>query len=212
MELLDLVNIPDEKRDHQWEIDFFMAVTKGNLKLLHDAPQKGPDNWPYLLAETGPDATESANKIMQWTALKGVGLVVNPRKDYPDYVFTYGMLWHFKETGLFYRTAEESPVGTLELQEGQKLHAGPPAPHYLPQYVRNILKEFFRDQGVHRPKILVMSMDRKHYDLAFSLESLGNPPTREHQGIAEAISWFLPPHYSVALVSEKGLPAFVDLA
>ncbi|XGC80693.1 hypothetical protein ACES2L_15315 [Bdellovibrio bacteriovorus] len=212
MELLDLVNIPDEKRDHQWEIDFFMAVTAGNLKLLHEAPQKGPDNWPYLLAETAPDATEPANKIMQWLALKGVGLVVNPRKEYPDYVFTYGMLWHFKETGLFYRTADESPVGTLELNEGQKLHAGPPAPHYLPQYVRNILKEFFRDQGVHMPKILVMSMDRKHYDLAFSLESLGNPPTREHQGIAEAISWFLPPHYSVVLVSEKGLPAFVDLA
>lgn len=211
MTLLELVNVPDEQRDHQWEIDFFMAVTQSNLKLLHEAPQKGPDGWPYLLAETSAEATESANKIIQWLALKGVGLVINPMKPYPDYVFTYGMLWHFKETGLFYRTAEEAPVGTLEISEGQKLHAGPPAPHYLPQYVRNILKEFFRDQGVHRPRILVMSMDRKHYDLAFSLESLGNPPAKEHQGIAEAISWFLPPHYSVVLVSEKGLPPFVDL-
>ncbi len=121
------------------------------------------------------------------------------------------MLWQLKATGLFYRTADQAPVGTLEFEKGQGLHAGPPSPEYLPQYVRNILKEFFRDQNVLRPRILVMSSDRKNYDLAFSLESLGNPPTSEHQGIAEAISWFLPPHYSVVLVSEMGLPAFVDL-
>lgn len=211
MNLIELVNIPDEQRDHKWEIDFFMAVTRSNLKLIHEAPQKGPDGWPYLLAETSVDATEPANKIMQWLAMKGVGLVINPHKSYPDYVFTYGMLWHFKETGLFYRTADEAPVGTLELEKGQGLHAGPPAPHYLPQYVRNILKQFFLDQNVMRPRILVMSQDRKNYDLAFSLESLGNPPTNEHQGVAEAISWFLPPHYSIVLVSEIGLPEFTDL-
>ncbi|HWU44373.1 MAG TPA: hypothetical protein VN132_13070, partial [Bdellovibrio sp.] len=65
--------------------------------------------------------------------------------------------------------------------------------------------------AVLRPRILVMSTDRKHYDLAFSLESLGNPPQKEHAGIAEAIGWFLPPHYSIVLVSEKGLPEFVEL-
>lgn len=211
MDLLEVVTIPDEKRDHTWEINFFMAVTQGKLKLVHEAPQKGPDGWPYLLAETSTEATEPANKIIQWLALKGVGLVVNPLKSYPDYVFTYGMLWHFKETGLFYRTADASPVGTLEMEKGQALHAGPPTPQYLPQYVRNILKQFFLDQNVLCPKILVMSADRKNYDLAFSLESLRNPPTKEHQGILEAISWFLPPHYSIALVSEAGLPAFVDL-
>ena len=211
MKLQELVNVPDEARDHQWETDFFRAITQGNLKLVHEAPQKGPDGWPYLLGEVTSDATEPANKIMQWLALKGVGLVINPRKDYPDYVFTYGMLWHFKETGLFYRTADEAPVGTVELSKGQGLHAGPPTPSYLPQYVRNILKQFFLDQNVLRPRILVMSTDRKNYDLAFSLESLGNPPTKEHQGVLEAISWFLPPHYSIVLVSEIGLPAFSDL-
>ncbi|QLY25316.1 hypothetical protein [Bdellovibrio sp. KM01] len=211
MTLNELVKINDEQRDHQWEIDFFMAITSGKVKLMLDAPQQGPDGWPYMLAETSPDATEPANKIMQWAALKGVGLAVNPQKNYPDYVFTYGMLWHFKETGLFYRTADEAPVGVVEMEKGQGLHAGEPAPSYLPQYVRNIIKEFLRDQAVMRPRILVMSQDRKHYDLAFSLESLGNPSEKEHQGIAEAISWFLPPHYSIVLVSEMGLPKFTDL-
>lgn len=211
MTLLELVNVPDENRDHKWEIDFFMAVTQGKLNLVHEAPQKGPDGWPYLLAEVTENGSEPANKVMQWLAMKGVGLVINPRKSYPDYVFTYGMLWHFKETGLFYRSADEAVVGPVEFEPGQDLHAGPPSPEYLPQYVRNILKEFFVDQNVMRPRVLVMSQDRKHYDLAFSLESLGNPSTKEHQGVAEAISWFLPPHYSVVLVSEMGLPKFVDL-
>jgi len=80
MNLIDLVNITDEKRDHQWEIDFFMALSKGNIKLIHEAPQKGPDGWPYMLAEISEEGTEPAQKLIQWAASKGVGLVINPLK------------------------------------------------------------------------------------------------------------------------------------
>jgi len=211
MNLTELIQIPEENRDPQWENDFFMQIAQSNLKLLTQDPQPGPDGWPYLLAETGSDAAEPAQKILQWLATRGMGLVVNPRKEYPDYVFSYGMVWYFKETGLFYRAKPEVSTGSFELRDGAQLHAGAPTPEYLPQYVRNILREFFRDQGLLNVKILVMSTDRVNYDLAFSLESLGNPPTKEHQGVAEAISWFLPPHYSIALLSEKGLPAFISL-
>lgn len=210
MELRDLVQVADDKRDQDWENQFFMAIANGHIKVLSPDPQQGPDSWPYILTQTSAEADEPAQKVMQWCATKGIGLVVNPEKEYPDYVFTYGMLWHFKETGLFYRNAFEMP-SSLEIKPGEKLHAGPPSPQYLPNYVRDILREFFRDQGILRPRILVMSQDQKHYDLAFSLESLRNPPEKEHQGIAEAISWFLPPHYSLVLVSEKDLPEFIDL-
>lgn len=211
MSLNELIEVPDEKRDTHWENHFFNEFTKANLKLLFQEPQQGPDKWPYMIAETGEEASEPAQKVIQWCAMRGIGLVLNPRKEYPDYVFTYGMLWHFRETGLFYRNAFETPTGTLKLEEGAKLHAGPPSPQYLPDYVRAILRQFFMDQMVLRPRILVMSMDQKHYDLVFSLNSLGNPPEKEHAGIAEAISWFLPPHYSVLLMKEEGLPQFVDL-
>lgn len=211
MDLIDLTKISDEQRDPQWENDFFMQLSQGKLKLLSQDPQVGPDGWPYLLTETSSEAEEPAQKIIQWLATKGMGLVVNPQKEYPDYVFSYGMIWHFRETGLFYRAKPEVSTGSFELRDGAQLHAGEPTPQYLPQYVRNILKDFFRDQGVYAPKILVMSTDRVNYDLAISLESLGNPPTKEHQGVAEAISWFLPPHYSIVLVSEQGLPPFVAL-
>jgi hypothetical protein len=211
MTINELIQIPDENRDMQWENDFFMELSQSKLMILSQDPQTGPDGWPYLLTETSSAAAEPAQKILQWLATRGMGLVINPQKEYPDYVFSYGMIWHFKETGLFYRAKADVSTGSFELSSGAKLHAGPPSPEYLPQYVRNIMKEFFRDQGLLNVKILVMSADRVHYDLAFSLESLGNPPVKEHQGIAEAISWFLPPHYSVVLVSEKGLPEFISL-
>jgi hypothetical protein len=40
---------------------------------------------------------------------------------------------------------------------------------------------------------------------------LKSPPQSEHAGIAEAIAWFLPAHYTVALVSEKSIPGFQPL-
>lgn len=211
MSLQELLQMPDEQRDTHWELRFFDAIAAANLKVLSPEAQQGPDGWPYLLAETGDEATEPTQKIIQWLATRGIGLVINPSKSYPDYVFNFGMIWHFKQTGLFVRTQSEVPAGTVEITEGAGLHAGPPTKEYLPDDVRAVLRDFFRDQGLFGMKILVMSQDRKHYDLAFSLESLGNPPQKEHQGILEAISWFLPPHYSLLLVSEVGLPTFTQL-
>lgn len=211
MDLMELVKVPDAERDVQWEYRFLDALLASKLRVISPDAQAGPDGWPYLMTETSEQATEPTPKIATWLATRGIGLVVNPGKSYPDFVFNYGMLWHFKETGLFVQPQAEAPPASLELTQGQGLHAGPPAPQYLPDYVRAVLREFFRDQGLLAVKILVMSADRKHYDLAFSLESLGNPPPHEHEGIAEAISWFLPAHYSLVLVSERGLPDFVGL-
>lgn len=211
MNLNEIVQVPDAERSPSWENQFFQALSVGNLKLITPEPQTGPDNWPYLLAETGEDATEPAQNIFKWLSEKGIGLAINPRKEYPDYVFSYGMLWSFRETGFFFKPVEERSVGSVQLEVSNLLHAGPPTESYLPGYVRKILREFFRDQQILLPKILVLSTDKIHYDLAFSLESLGNPTETEHQGIAEAISWFLPPHYSLMLISEKGLPPFETL-
>ena len=211
MSLDQLLKISEEERDLDWEDKFFMAFTSSEIQVLTAEPQTGPDGWPYLLADTKGEELEPAQKVLQWLASRGIGLAINPTKSYPDYVFNYGMIWHFRETGLFYRRQDEITIGAVELQEGQKILSGPPKEEYLPGYVRKVLKDFFLDQGLLAVKILMISQDGNHYDLAFSLESLGNPPAKEHEGIAEAISWFLPPHYSILLTTEKGLPAFLPL-
>lgn len=211
MSLEKYLSIPDAQRDHDWENHFFDELLKSKITLIDEGPQVGPDKWPYLMVETGEKSDEPVLNVLRWLYDKGIGLVVNPRKEYPDYVFPWGMIWNWKETGLFRLNQVSVVQGTVEINPQNGLIAGAPHPQYLPDYVQKILKQFFMDQGLLQVKILVMSQDQKNYDLAFSLESLGNPPEHERSGIAEAISWFLPTHYSVLLISEKGLPPFIAL-
>lgn len=215
MKVHELAQVSEEKRNPQWENEFLKALTESSVKILSADPQYGPDGWPYLFVETVTESSsatlEPAQKILQWLRTRGIGLVVNPQKQMPDYVLTFGMIWSFCKTGYFFRPTATAQESSVMLEPGQKIFSGPPSEEYLPPDVRKILGEFFRDQGLLAPKVLMLSTDGLNYDLAFSVESLKNPPEQEHAGIAEAISWFLPPHYSVMLISEKGLPAFTAL-
>lgn len=204
--LAEIFGVPDDKRDGAWENRFFHALSLGNLKVLTPEPHTGPDGWPYLLADTTEEPTEdSFQRVLHWLSDKGVGLVVNPQKEYPDYVFTYGMLWNFKETGLFFKKSESMREGAFEFQMKDIKSAGVPSENYLPTYVRRVIKEFLLQQGVLAPKILAFTLDGTNFDLSFSKESLGDPDSSEHQGLLEALSWFFPLHYNISLLSEKEL-------
>lgn len=207
--IYDLLKQDHRARDIEWQYAFFHALTQSKLKILKDEPVPGPDGWPYLLAEISEEGTEPAVKVLGWLSDKGIGLVINPGEETADYVFSYGMIWNFRERGEFLTTMNEKVQNlAVNIEANQKVHAGPPNDKYLPEYARLILKSFFKDNGISGMKVLVMSQDQKHYDLCFSLEALGNPDSKEHKGILEALSWFLPAHYSLMLISEKGLPAF----
>lgn len=210
--LVEILSVPESQRDSQWENRFFQALTQGNLDLFSSEPQTGPDGWPYLLTKSEADSTEPFQRVLHWLHDKGIGLVVNPQKEYPDFVFTYGMLWYFKETGFFFGQTAQQAEGVFEFQLKDIKQSGEPSESYLPIYARKILREFLLQQGVLDPKVLMFTLDGTHFELAFSLESLGQPVPSEHQGILEAIAWFLPPHYQIVIVSEKELPLpFVSL-
>jgi hypothetical protein len=211
-DLETLLAMPMEEKGLQWELKFFDTFLNSVLDVAEE-PQPGPDGLVYLLASTaGANCTEPAHQVVKWLATRGIGLVVNPQKEYPDFVFSYGMLWHYKEFGVFVNTsAQVQQHGAFE-SKGGDIKLGDPSFEYLPEYVRSILREFFRQQSVLQPRVKMISDDGgKNYDLAFSLESLGNPNQKEHEGVLQAISWFLPPHYSLSLVSEEGLEKFKPL-
>ncbi len=212
LDLCRLCEQPESARDQEWEKAFLQALRDGHLNVEASAPQAGPDGWPYLHVRTHPQATEPARRVLEWLATQGVGLVLNAHKMLPDYTLTFGMIWNFIETNEFLISGESAtPAGHVLFQEGERVLAGPPSKQYLPPYVRAILSEFFERQGVPDPRVLVMSQDKKQFDLCFSLNSLGQPDESEHRGIAEALSWFLPLHYTVMLVGEEGLPKFHSL-
>jgi hypothetical protein len=194
------------------ETDIFKTLPEARVRILNEIPVNGPDGWPYLMVKVDENGDDSLSQVLGWLSSRGIGLVVNPEKDLPDAVLTYGMVWNFRQRGAFFTEASDSRAsGEYSLTEGQELHAGAPSEDYLPKYAREILKAFLKDNGITAPRVLVMSPDKVNYDLCFSLEALGSPPANEHQSILEALSWFLPAHYSLVVASEKGLPEFVNL-
>lgn len=216
--LTEHLSIKEEDRNQAWDEKFFKMLSESDLRIMSEDPQQGPDGWPYLVTETltttrsEAEKVDSAQKIFHWLSTRGIGLVVNPRRlPYPDYVFSYGMIWSFRETGYFMKYNAQSQSPNFTLDKNANIKTGPASEEYLPKYVRQILKNFLIDQGVFNPRILMVAPDGENYDLCFSLESLGNPPESEHKGILEALAWFLPPHYSLALVSDQGFPLFEQL-
>lgn len=212
MSLENLLTTEAEKRDNQWESKFLDAFINSKVEILSEDPQPGPEGFPYLLVKTSSTATEPVTKVIDWLSSRGIGLVVNPQNEKnPDYVFSYGMIWNFKERNRFLEPIDNTRSNRMEIKEGEKLYHGDINEKYFPKYARNILKEFFLQQGILAPKVLAISTDQKHYDICFSLNSLGSPETKEHAGVAEAIAWFFPFNASIVLVEEKNLPAFYAL-
>jgi hypothetical protein len=222
MDFETLIQLPESLRDDAWEARFLDGILTTKVVVEAEEPKPGPDGWPYLHLRTGGEGQEPFHRVVKWASGRGIGLVVNAHKMVPDYVFTYGMLWNFIETGRFVAPMNSStppdpgPQVAAEeviLQPDQDLMAGAPTEKFLPPYVRAVLREFLIAQGFPRPRILVLSSSRdfSQTDLVFSLESLNDLAASAQPVLAEALSWFLPIHYRLVLGSERNLPAFVDL-
>lgn len=221
-EFFELLKIPQAKRDQAWEVNFARVLPYGKFSLVFEDAKPGPDGWPYLFARATTEGTEYGAQLLNWLSTRGIGLAINPEQSMPDFVLTYGMTWNFKERGSIVtddqsqEKASRPKTTRLEFKDGDQLYVGQPTEGYLPGYVRKILKQFLFDQGALAPKIAIIQngdqgAEHLQSDLAFSLESLGSPTSDEHAGVAEAIAWFLPAHYSVALVSEKVITGFEAL-
>jgi len=209
--IMDLTQTAIDKRDEAWEAQFLKLFAQTRVSILEESAKVGPDGWPYLFVEISDSADEPVPRVIEWLSSRGIGLAVNAQKGTPDYVFTYGMIWNFRERGAFLMPAEAREGGVFQLKPGSQVLVAQPSESYLPAYARAVLKQFLADQGLFSARIAMLSVDQKNYDLCFSLESLGEPPQQEHKGIAEALSWFLPAHYSVALISEKAVSGFSPL-
>ncbi len=208
--ILDHLNILPAARDADWEQTFLHLFPMINVTIARPDPQTGPDNWPYLFVEVTDSSEEPVLRVIEWLSERGIGLAINPQKAIPDFVLTYGMLCNYRMSG--YLITDQSDFGPKEIQaENNQIFVAEPNEHYLPSYLREIIRNFFKDQKISKPRLTLISQDQKLYDLAFSLESLGSPPEHEHTGICEALSWFLPAHYGIVLVSEKRISGFVDL-
>lgn len=212
-DLENLLKVDPSARNDKWEHSFLQVFPHLKLQPLEPQPKQGPDGWPYLLIETKApqEVGDPVPGVIKWLSERGIGLAVNPQKSFPDFVFTYGMIWNFRERAQFITPSPRVEQNLMDIKPGEQLYTGAPSPSYFPLYVRRIIKQFWLDQGVTDPKVLLVSRDKTHFDFCFSLESIGTPPENEWQGILEAIAWFFPAHYSLGLLSEKVVKGFASI-
>lgn len=214
MTIESLLSRPESSRDNEWEREFLSRLPGLQVEVLKDGETAtGPDGWPYLQVRTGTEAsTEPMEKILRWLAGRGIGLVLNPHKMTPDYVFTYGMIWNFVERGRFVGQATAAAPGPVDLRSEEGRLFGPPSDKYLPPYVRSLLGELLKNHGLGSSKILV-STDKTYAqtDLIFSRESLGSLPANDEKSLADALQWFLPFDYSIVFAPEADLRGWVLL-
>lgn len=202
-----LLATPFKVRNSDWEKKFFKILLEQQCSVISPEPQEGPDGFPYLMVSTDPKNQDVFANVAKWGASRGIGVVVNPEEN-ADYVFTYGMLWNYALRGEFLTTSEEQRTGPLSITNGQTVLVGAPSEDYWPTPVRKIFKEFLVQQGIFEMKVLMLfEKENGPGDFCFSIESLGNPPQSEWEGILEAFSWFFPRHYSLSLISEKNFNA-----
>ncbi len=216
----ELCSQPEFHRNEDWEKEFLTQFPGAQLKLIQSQVQTGPDGWPYVFVSTR-EGIEPALHVIDWASREGVGLVVNPDKDLPDYVFTYGMLWNYRNTESFGVSTEaqekhqKNLAEEISFKKGEQIFVGPPSLQSLPEAVCKILIEFFHQQELEDVRVAMIAKgtdsESSRFEFAISLESLGLPDAKEHEGILAAVSWFMPPNYSLVLISEKGLAPFYSL-
>ena len=138
-QVIDCLKVKDTNRDQAWQEQFLSLLPSSYVTVLSSESQQGPDGMPYFLVQVEENSKEPLVKLLHWLSQKGIGLVAHPEKDYPDYIFTYGMIWHFKETHSFLNPHKKN----LQTSQKAKAFVGQPSQEFLPLYVRLILKQFF---------------------------------------------------------------------
>lgn len=201
----ELLAIPKDQRNDDWFEEFLQVVPKAFFFAtdVEGKPFRGPDGAYYLGAtstrnETGVGAC--LLDLLDGLLSNGMGYVVNPQLEQPDYVFTFGNLATLKMFGSF--AAPESWSGaplasqTQELAEPTEALVGAPNEGYLPSFIRKPIAEFLRHVGVAEPRVaLVHIQDRR--SLAFNLtpEALEHP--EGYGQVMNLILWHLPMGYTL---------------
>lgn len=199
----NLSQVKNSSRNQEWEQKFLDAFVASEVMVVSEDIQVGPDGWPYLFIDTDLNKTsegglrDKALNVVQWAYQHGVGLVINPHKDKPDYVFNFGMLWSYAHRGVFVSFFEDN------YSEDDPVYIAKVTDDIIPKHAQNILKEYIASAGVEAPRAALITRNKVNYELAFAIESLNNPPANEHQGIAKGLSWFMPTDMPIVLLYEN---------
>lgn len=221
-ELVRLFAIDREARGRPWIQRFYAAIPDAAMRTTQDQVIQGHDGFPYFVLNLPKDGQAfspiSLNDVLEHCLDNGLGVVVHPMLDAPDWVFPFGHLWSLRRFGAFQverppsaggETVTEFPHGTFAretLSEGQEVIVGQPNESCLPAFARKAIREFMRGHlGVKDPRVLLLvdAKSEPSESLIFSVHPEDYPSEKDFGLVLYSLSWFLPPHYALAAVPRR---------
>ena len=177
-QLAQLLSQPQDARTAEWLGSLQDVVLEASLAARDPQVIQGPDGFPYFALDLPPEAKEftafCVAHILEHCTDRGFGIVLEPNRTPPGWVFTYGTLWSLRARGRF--LWDDTPSGvqteTLAAGEERQVLVGAPDETLVPPWARATLRRYLQACGVETPMFsLVMDSTREPtQNLVFNVE------------------------------------------
>lgn len=206
-----LFKVPKEHRNEHWKKDFLENITHAGLRTATPQVILGPDGFPYFqLLMPIPDQRFECfvleDLITNHLLENGFGVVINPDKDEPDWVFTYGdiLSYHLYKEYCLEHSGNQNKTDEV-IKKDTQVFTGNPSENFLPSSTRRVLRNHLNKLNVHNVKIFLMFRpETKSQDLVFNITPEKFTNRHDFDVIMKIISWYMPRHYSIVGISEEG--------
>ncbi|MBK8233844.1 MAG: hypothetical protein IT349_06480 [Candidatus Eisenbacteria bacterium] len=193
------------QRDADWKKEFFDAIYDAAFELNDPQVLTGPDQFGYFVLKfpqpQKPFQAVSIDLVLDHCLDHGLGIVINPRPNAADWVFTFGNLWARRAYGTFETFVPEpkQPDPSVERQ----IMVGTPSEEFVPFYARNTLRRFLTEKvKLETPKVMMITDPEAAPDqsLAFNVFREECRDDQHFGAIMTYLRWFLPGHYGLVSI------------
>jgi hypothetical protein len=227
-ELFALCSIGRNQRDQAWVEKFYAAVVDASMVTTPAQIIAGPDGFGYFVLELPPPYEAITpfciSHILDYCLEGGIGVVINPSKAEPDWVFPYGKLWSLKETGCFDPPAIDSdnptprdrtvvgdaPQGKVYreiVKTDEKAFIGAPSEKFFPDYAKNVMRPVIKRIPAMKdrePQVLLIAQPDQSPVLSFVFNIFREDfeTEEEYVGIIYRMRWYLPSNVGITSFSK----------
>ena len=205
-----LCQIPAEARNKSWTVSFLQFLPTASMTCGDPQIFTGPDGLPYFALNIPKQGQSfesySLVHVLNYVTDSGVGIAINPSVDRaPDWVFSYGDLWNFRQTGQFIpetpRFANSTGADQSgEVKEARPVLIGQPNNELLPDYVRKALDHTLRNHfKIELPSVFLMIDEglNPKQNLVFNVFERNFADPQEFAFAKNYLSWALPRDYGL---------------
>lgn len=221
--LFTLLETPVAERDDSWQKSFLANIPQASFRCGEPQVITGPDGFLYFQLLL-PEPNKSFNcfvidQMMDDFLLdSGFGVVINPTANSADWVLSYGDILNYHLNKEFFTTDNHlflNRSGKEVITEDEEVLIGQPSELLLPNSTRKLIRELLQNNGIKKPKMLLMMRRLKSgevsQDLVFNLTQDKFDSESIYHDMMRTITWYLPKHYTIVGTSEKTLKGFDDL-